>query len=331
MKALIKKLVEATGPSGYEDAVRDIVKEEIVPFVDEVRVDAMGNLIAQRGKKGPDGRRVMLSGHMDEIGIIVTHVDDHGFVRFAPLGGVFPSYCLGGRVRFINGTEGVIGSEKPVRNKTLELDKMILDVGATSRENCSVKVGDVAGFERPLLDLGDRLVAKSMDDRIGVAVMIETLRKMESSPHELYFVFSVQEEVGLRGATTSAYGIDPEIGIAVDVTLSGDTPNGLKMEVALGKGPAVKVRDGRMLSDPRLVRLMSDTAEAAGLPYQLEVLTGGTTDASVMQLTRAGVIVGCVSIPCRYVHSPSEMVDYSDVQNSVSLLLALLAGPMDIQ
>ena len=331
MKALIKKLVEATGPSGYEDAVREIVKEEIASFVDEVRVDAMGNLIARRGQKGPDGRRVMLSGHMDEIGIIVTHVDDNGFIRFAPLGGVFPSYCLGGRVRFTNGTHGVIGSEKPVRFQTLELEKMILDVGATSRENCPVRVGDVAGFERPFLDLGDRLVAKSMDDRIGVAVMIETLRKLESSPHELYFVFSVQEEVGLRGATTSAYGVDPEIGIAVDVTLSGDTPNGIKMEVALGKGPAVKVRDGRMLSDPRLVRLMADTAEGAGLPYQLEVLTGGTTDASVMQLTRAGVIAGCVSIPSRFVHSPSEMVDYNDVQNAVALLLALLSSPIDIQ
>jgi tetrahedral aminopeptidase len=332
MKALIKKLVEAIGPSGYEDAVREIVRQEIDSLVDEVRVDAMGNLIARRGHKEPNGRRVMLSGHMDEIGIIVTHVDDNGFARFAPLGGVFPIYCLGGRVRFINGVEGVIGAEKPFsRSNVLDLDKMLLDVGATTRENCPIRVGDVAGFERPFLDLGDRLVAKSMDDRIGVAVMIETLRKLESTPHELYFVFSVQEEVGLRGATTSAYGVDPEIGIAVDVTLSGDTPNGIKMEVALGKGPAVKVRDGRMLSDPRLVRLMADTAEAAGLPYQLEVLTGGTTDASVMQLTRAGVIAGCVSIPSRYVHSPSEMVDYNDVQNSVALLLALLSKPIDIQ
>lgn len=332
MKALIKKLVEAIGPSGYEGAVREIVRQEITPLVDEVRVDAMGNLIARRGQKGPDGRRVMLSGHMDEIGIIVTHVDDNGFVRFAPLGGVFPIYCLGGRVKFINGAQGVIGAEKPFsRSNVLELDKMLLDMGATSRENCPVRVGDVAGFDRPFLDLGDRLVAKSMDDRIGVAVMIETLRKLENSPHELYFVFSVQEEVGLRGATTSAYGVDPEIGIAVDVTLSGDTPNGIKMEVALGKGPAVKVRDGRMLSDPRLVRLMADTAEGAGLPYQLEVLTGGTTDASVMQLTRAGVIAGCVSIPSRFVHSPSEMVDYNDVQNAVALLLALLSSPIDIQ
>jgi endoglucanase len=331
MKALIKKLVEAIGPSGYEDAVRELVREEISPYVDEMRVDAMGNLIARRGKKDSNGRRVMLSGHMDEIGIIVTHVDDNGFMRFAPLGGVFPSYSLGARVKFVNGTQGVIGSEKPMRFKVLDLDKLILDVGATSRENCPVKVGDVAGFDLPFLDLSDRLVAKSMDDRIGVAVMIEALRKLEKSPHEMYFVFSVQEEVGLRGATTSAYGIDPEIGIAVDVTLSGDTPNGIKMEVSLGKGPAVKVRDGRMLSDPRLVRLMTDTAEAAGIPYQYEVLTGGTTDASVMQLTRAGVIAGCVSIPSRYVHSPSEMVDYNDVQNSVALLLALLAGPIDIE
>ena len=205
------------------------------------------------------------------------------------------------------------------------IEQLFIDVGATSRADCPVKVGDVAGFERPFMDLGDRLVAKSMDDRISVAVLIETLRHIKSTPNELVFVFTTQEEVGTRGATSAAYAVDPDLGISVDVTLSGDTPKGVRMEVSLGKGPAIKVRDGGMLADPRLVRAMVETAEKAGLPYQLEVLEGGTTDARAMQLARAGVPAGCVSIPCRYVHSPSEMVDYRDVQNSVKLLVDLLS------
>jgi tetrahedral aminopeptidase len=211
------------------------------------------------------------------------------------------------------------------------MERLFIDVGAVNREECPVKVGDIAVFDRPFLDLGDRLVSKAMDDRISVAVQMEVLRRLEDTPHEIHFVFSVQEEVGLRGATTAAFGADPDLGISVDVTLTGDTPKGVKMEVGLGKGPAVKVRDGRMLSDPRVVRLMVETAERAGLPYQLEVLEGGTTDAAAIQLTRAGVPVGCVSIPCRYVHSPSEMVDYRDVENAVNLLVEILSNPIQLQ
>jgi endoglucanase len=157
-----------------------------------------------------------------------------------------------------------------------------------------------------------------------VAVLIETLRLLKKSPNQVYFVFSVQEEVGLRGATTAAFGIDPDIGIAVDVTRSADTPKGIKMDVSLGQGPAIKVRDSGMLSDPRVVDWMVNTADKSKIPYQLEVLEGGTTDARAIQLTRAGVPAGCISIPCRYVHAPSEMVDLKDVQNAVLLLLALI-------
>jgi endoglucanase len=162
-----------------------------------------------------------------------------------------------------------------------------------------------------------------------VAIAIETLKQLEKTPHEVYFVFSVQEEVGLRGATTSAYGVDPDIGLAIDVTGSGDTPNGIRMEVGLGKGPAVKVRDGGMLSDPRVIDWMVRSASKAKLPYQLEILEGGTTDARAIQLARAGVPVGCLSIPCRYVHTPSEMVDYADVTNGVALLVEMLSKPID--
>lgn len=329
MKSLIKKLVEAVGPSGYEGTVRDLIKLEIAGLADELRVDALGNLIARKGKKEANGMRIMLAAHMDEIGLIVTHVDDNGFARFTSIGGLYPRTLFGGRVMFLDGTPGVIGGER-LENATQvhSLDKLFIDVGAASSADCPVKIGDLAIFERPMIDMGNRLVAKAMDDRIAVAVLIEVMRALKQSPHELYFVFSAQEEVGTRGAATAAYGVDPDLGIAIDVTPTGDTPKGLRMAVKLGGGPAVKVRDSGMLSDPRIVRWMADTAEAAKIPYQLEILEGGSTDARAIQLTRAGVPVGCVSIPCRYVHSPSEMVDFNDVQNSVKLLSALLENPI---
>jgi endoglucanase len=329
MKSLIKMLVESTGPSGYESQVRDVIRAEIEPYADEVNIDALGNLIAKKGEPSKDGKKILLAAHMDEIGIIATHVDENGFVRFTTIGGVNPRTCVGGRVRFLNGTLGVIGHEYiKDRNMLPAIEQMFIDVGAKSRASCPVKVADTAAFERPYLDLGDRLVSKAMDDRIGAAVLIETLRQLGKSPHQVFYVFSVQEEVGLRGATTAAYGIDPDIGIALDVTLSGDTPKSIKMEVGLGKGPAIKVRDSGMFSDPQVVDWMVKTAERNKLPYQLEVLEGGTTDARAIQLSRAGVPSGCISIPCRYVHAPSEMVDLDDVQNAVNLLVGLLSQPV---
>jgi endoglucanase len=331
MKSLIKKLVESTGPSGYETQVRDVIRAEVEPYADEVRIDALGNLIAIKGEPGQEGKKILLAAHMDEIGVIATHVDENGFVRFTTIGGVSPRTCVGGRVRFLDGTIGVIGHEYiKDRSRLPTIEQMYIDVGAKSRASCPVKVADTAAFERPYLELGDRLVSKAMDDRIGAAVLIETLRQLENSPHQIFYVFSVQEEVGLRGATTAAYGIDPDIGIALDVTYSGDTPKSIKMEVGLGKGPAIKVRDSGMFSDPQVVDWMVKTAEQNKLPYQLEVLEGGTTDARAIQLSRAGVPSGCISIPCRYIHAPSEMVDLNDVENAVKLLLGLLSKPVQL-
>jgi endoglucanase len=337
MKPLIQKLTETFSPSGYENAIREIIRAEIEPLADEMRVDALGNLIVRipptggKGTAGKNGKKIMLAAHMDEIGLIATHIDENGFIRFTTLGGVRPHTLLGGRVRFADGTPGVIGGERITdTTKAYTFEQLFVDVGAASRKDCPVKVGDVAAFERPFLDLGKRLVAKSMDDRIGCVVLIETLRGLKITPHELYFVFSTQEEVGIRGVTGAAFGLDPDLGLAVDVTGTGDTPKGSKMEVALGKGPAVKVKDGGMLADPRVVEWMIRGAEKAKLPYQREVLEGGTTDARAMQLTRSGVPAGCLSIPCRYVHSPSEMVDFGDVQNAVKLITALLNAPVEI-
>lgn len=330
MKKLIQKLTETFSPSGSESAIREVIRSEVEGLADEVRVDALGNLIVRKGTQGKNGKRIMLAAHMDEIGLMVTHIDPNGFIRFTSVGGVLPHTMLSGRVHFGNGTQGVIGMEKYWHvDKLPGLRECYIDTGASSAKDCPVKVGDVAAFERPFMDLGGRLVAKAMDDRIGCAVLIETLRALKTSPNELYFVFTTQEEVGTRGAGTSAYGIDPEIGLAVDVTLTGDTPKDPPMAVSLGKGPAVKVKDSGMLADPRVVEWMCSTAEKKRIPYQREVLEGGTTDARAIQMTRSGVPAGCLSVPSRYVHTPSEMVDYEDVQNSVQLLAAMLAAPVN--
>lgn len=332
MKELIKKLVETPGPSGFEYAIRDVIRDEIKDAADDIRVDALGSLIARKGTKTENGMRVMISAHIDEIGLMVTHIDENGFVRFTNIGGINPLSCYGGRVLFMNGTRGVIGMDGLESGKLPKLSDLFIDVGAVSKETCPVKVGDVCGFERPFLDLGKRMVAKSMDDRIAAAIAVEVLKRLKSTPHEVHFVFSTQEEVGLRGATTAAFGVDPDVGFAIDVTRSGDTPRpSLKMATALGDGPAIKVRDSSFIADPRVVDWMVKTAEAAGIPYQLEVLEAGGTDGRAIQLTRGGVPAGCVSIACRYIHSPSEMVDSEDVENAVRLILELLSEPIELK
>jgi len=333
MKQLLKKLTETFGPSGYEENVRNLIRAEVESLADEIRVDALGNLIVRKKptKQAKDAKKIMIAAHMDEIGLIVSHVDDNGFVRFSSLGFVFRKYVPGGRVRFLNGTYGVLGYDNHDNiNELPTLDKVYIDVGATSKKDCPVKVGDVAAFDRTFVEMGNKLVAKSMDDRIGVLVVIEALRALMSTPNDVYFVFTVQEEVGTRGATTSAYGIDPDIGIAVDITPSGDTPDGLKVEMALGKGPCIKIKDLYAISDSHVVQWMIRTAEKNKIPYQREVINVGGTDARAMQLVRAGVPVGGITLATRYGHSPSEMVDYTDVQNSVKLLTALLRAPVDL-
>lgn len=328
MKTLIKKLTETAAPSGYEAPVRELIHEEIKHLADEIKIDALGNLIAHKAptKNAQKGKKVMLAAHMDEIGLMVNHVDENGFVRYTPLGGVFPQTLVGSRVKFLNGVTGVIGAHIFVRPaKLIPLNKTYIDVGATSPKDCPVKIGDVASFVRPFEDLGKRLIAKAMDDRICVATQIEIMRQLKDSPNDLYFVFSAQEEVGVRGAGTSAYGVNPEIGIALDVCPTGDTPDAPTKDVALGKGPAIKIKDPGMIADPRIVAWMIKGAKKAKIPYQREVSEMGSTDARAIQLAGAGVMAGNLSIPCRYVHSPSEMVDYADIENTIKLMLTLLS------
>ncbi|HEX7588641.1 MAG TPA: M20/M25/M40 family metallo-hydrolase [Anaerolineae bacterium] len=312
--------------------IREIIREEIKGWADEIRVDAMGNLIARKkGVGNAPRKKVMLAAHMDEIGVMVTHVDEKGFVRFAPIGGVFPAHLIGNRCLFANGVVGTFGHEKKNSTRTnVELDRVFIDVGAHNAADAPVSVGDAAGFWRDFVDLGDRMMAKAMDDRVGCAVLIETMRQTKKSPHDVYFVFTVQEEVGVRGATTSAYGVQPDLALAVDITDTGDTPDSTTMAVALGKGPAIKVKDSGMLTHPAVKKLLIDTAQESKIPYQLEVLLGGSTDAMAMQVSREGVPAGCVSIPERYIHSPSEMIDFDDTQNAIKLLVNMLSKPIKL-
>ena len=329
MKELIQRLTECYGPSGSEGRVRELIMAELPKGMD-TRVDALGSLIAHRTGTG-GGRRLMLAAHMDEIGVVVTHIDTNGFLRFGAVGGVGAMPLTGGRVMFGDGTTGVIGMERlDDGSRVPALEKFYIDIGAPSAESARVKVGDVACFQRPFQEMGGRLAAKAMDDRIGCAILLQTLRELSGTPHELFFVFTVQEEVGLRGAATSGYGVEPEIALAVDVTLTGDTPECAPMALTLGAGPAVKIKDSGMLAHGGVRDWLIRTAEAGAIPYQREVLVRGTTDASAIQMTRAGVPAGCLSIPTRYVHSPSEVVDYGDVLAAVKLLGNALAGPIDI-
>ncbi len=331
MNALIRKLAEAWGPSGYEHQVRRLIEEEVTDLVDDMRVDALGNLIC---RVGSGGARVMVSAHMDEIGVMALFAEPQsGYLRFEPIGGLLNSSLAGNRVRFENGATGVIGvydSFGVGRTSVPALSDFYIDV--SDGNGAAVPAGSPAGFWREFETRGTRIIAKSLDDRIGCVVAIETLRKLNrQAPNEVHFVFSVQEEVGVRGAGPAAYGIDPDLGIALDVTATGDELRNRKMTVKLGGGAAIKVLDSGLVVPPAIVEWMEACARKNGISVQRELLSGGSTDARVIQITRAGVPSGCISIPTRFLHTTSETADIRDVQSCIDLLHALLSGPIELQ
>lgn len=275
----------------------------------------------------------MVAAHMDEIGVIVTYIEKEGFLRFSNVGGVSPYVLVGQRLTFGNGVIGTVGMEKLEDIKKLSLDKLYLDVGAKDKEEAEkkVKIGDVATYHRELVLAGDRVIGKAMDNRAGCAVLIKAMQELGETNNEIYAVFTSQEEVGLRGSRTSSYRINPDIGLAIDVTLVGDTPEASTMAVSLGKGPAIKVKDASVICHPRLKELLTELAEKNNIPYQFEVLLAGGTDAGAIHLTREGIPSGVISVPCRYVHTPGEMVDLDDMENAVKLLKLFLARAMDMQ
>lgn len=310
MKELLKKLTQAYGPSGSESSVREIIKQELSNY--ETRTDALGNLIVEKPGKG---NKIMLAAHMDEIGLMVTHIDDNGFLRFDFIGGVNPFHLPGERVQFANGVLGVIGVEKLDKVADLKRESLYIDLGVESKEDALklVKIGDSASFVAPFIDLGNRAVSKAMDNRSACAVLVKLMQELPETNNHITAVFTVQEEVGLRGATTAAFAVEPDYGLAIDVTATGDTPKGLTMEVGLNKGAAIKVKDRSIIVHPYVKEKLVELAEKESIPYQMEVLEFGGTDAGAIHLSRAGVPSGVLSIPCRYVHSRSEMVDIRDM------------------
>jgi len=316
----IKKLAGSFGVSGSEEQIREVIKNEIEGKVDEIKVDALGNLIAV--KKG-SGKKIMVAAHMDEIGVMATYIDEKGFIRFSNIGWVWQYFALGQRVMFKNGTVGAVFFEQKLKEiKNLKLSNMYIDIGAKSREEAEkkVKIGDTACFAGDTVMEGTMVISKALDDRSGCAVMVKTIQDMPDTDNEIYFVFTVQEELGLRGAKTSAFGIMPDIAIALDVTDTGDTPECELMEVKCGGGPAIKIKDRSFIAHPEVRRLMEESAKKIGIPYQFEIMEQGGTDAGAIHVTGGGVPSGAISIPCRYVHSPVETADITDIENCVKLL-----------
>jgi len=334
---LLKELCEAHGVPGKEDQVREIMERELSKFC-EVEVDAMGNLIA---RKGSGRKKIMLAAHMDEIGLMVKHIDDKGFLRFTTLGGFYDPTLLNQRV-YVHTAKGlirgVIGSKPPhlmeeeERKKPVKYKDMFIDVGAMDRkdaEKLGVGVGDFITLERSFTPLRRGFITgKAFDNRLGCYAMVEVAKKVEGD-FTLYAVGTAQEEVGLKGARTSAYRINPDMAIVIDVTTTGDHP-GVKEEessVRLGKGPVITIVDAKgrgVITHPAVKDLLVKTAEENKIPYQLEVGEGGTTDATAIQLTREGIPSGVVSIPSRYIHTPVSVASERDVENCIKLLILAL-------
>lgn len=319
---ILEKMTQINSPSGNETEIRSFITEEIKKYCDEIYSDVMGNLIAH--KKG-GGKRIMFAAHMDEIGIIATAIDEKGFIRFSSVGGLNLRNLVNLRVRFTNGTEGVIGAQEEAFKDKPSLDKLYIDIGEDNKKEAEKKVliGDTASFVGGFVKCGDKVVSKALDNRAGCAVLMAGLSEIEESANDLYFVFTTQEEVGLRGAKTAAFDIQPDIAVAVDVTDTGDTPDAPTMAVELGKGAAIKVMDRSVMCDADVRVKMIETAKKNKIPYQLEIMTDGGTDAGAIHLTRAGVKTGGISVPTRYIHSPSEMASVSDIENCVKLVYEL--------
>ncbi|MCO6358669.1 M42 family metallopeptidase [Roseivirga pacifica] len=335
--SLLKDICEVAGAPGFEKRVRDLVIKEVTPLVDEISVDNLGNVIAvKKGKNNTQGKKAMVAAHMDEIGFIVTHIDDNGFLRFHTLGGFDPKTLTAQRV-IVHGKEDVIGvmGTKPIhvmspeeRNKVSKTTDYFIDLGMSKEEvEKIVSVGDPITRERELIEMGSCVNCKSIDNRVSVFILIEALRNLKDVPYDVYGVFTVQEEVGLRGANVSAHTINPDFGFGLDTTIAYDLPGAQPHEkvTSLGKGAAIKIMDASTICDYRMVAYMKETADKAGIEWQPEVLTAGGTDtAGVQRMGKNGAISGAVSIPTRHLHQVIEMADKEDIQSAIDLLIACL-------
>lgn len=329
MFELLKTLADAYGATGRETKVANVIEGLVREHVDSVRRDNLGNLICVKNGTDPNGKRIMLSAHMDHIGFIVAAVEKEGFLRVAPVGGIGLNVSQTRHVSFENGVQGVLVRQPLKEGETAAMKHFYIDIGAKDAEEAlsMVQLGDVAVYANDCFRLGQhRVAAPAMDDRVACALLVSLLKDLPPIRDTVVAVFSTQEEVGCRGAKTAAYGVEPDVGIALDVTANGDTPEEKLPAVKLGDGICVKIMDQCSISNPELVQELLTAGEKAGVPTQREVLPFGGTDAGSMQLTRSGVRVCTLSIPCRNVHSACEVIDLRDVEAGKRLLMEYLRG-----
>jgi tetrahedral aminopeptidase len=335
--SLLKRICEIPGAPGFEKRIRDLVVELVSPLVDEVKTDNLGNVVAvKKSKKNPGSKKIMVAAHLDEIGFIVTHIDDKGFVRFHTLGGFDPKTLTAQRV-IIHGKKDIVGvmGSKPIhvmtsdeKNKLPLTTDFFIDLGMAREEvEKLISIGDPITRDRELIEMGDCVNCKSIDNRVAVFILIETLKLLDDPAYDVYATFTVQEEVGLRGANVAAHGINPDFGIALDTTVAYDVPGAQPHEkiTELGKGAAIKIMDASTICDYRMVAFMKKTANTHSIKWQPEILTAGGTDtAGLQRMGKQGAIAGAVSIPTRHLHQVIEMAHKEDISNSILLLKACL-------
>ncbi|MGM0532106.1 MAG: M42 family metallopeptidase [Bacteroidota bacterium] len=329
---LLKKISETPGAPGFEKHIRNLIIQEVNDLVDDCSVDNMGNVVAYR--KGKANNKVMLAAHMDEIGFIVNHIDEQGFVRFVPLGGFDPKTLTSQRV-IVHGKKDLVGvmGTKPIhmmsdeeKKKMVKTEDFFIDLGMKKEEiQKHVQIGDPITRERELIEMGDCVNGKSLDNRISVFILLDTLKalKEQTLPYDTYAVFTVQEEVGIRGAQVATQQIEPDYGFAIDTTIAYDVPGAQSHEhvTRLGEGVAVKILDSTAIADYRMVEYMKEVAARHNIKWQPEVLAkGGTDTAMVQRMTKSGSIAGAVSIPTRHIHQVIESVHKEDIKSSIGLL-----------
>lgn len=327
---LLAEICEVAGAPGYEQRIREIVLREVTPLVDEIKIDNMGNVTAI--KKGKEDKKVMIGAHMDEIGFIVTHIDDNGFLRFHTLGGFDPKTLTAQRV-IIHGKKDLVGvmGSKPIhvmtpeeRTKSPKTTDYFIDLGMLKEEvEKYIEIGNPITRERKLIEMGNCVNCKSIDNRVSVFILIEMLRELKNNPYDVYGVFTVQEEVGIRGANVATQEVQPDFGFGLDTTIAFDVPGASPHEkiTELGKGTAIKVMDSSTICDYRMVSFMKEIATKNKIKHQLEILTGGGTDtAGIQRFTPGGSIAGAISIPTRHIHQVIEMADKDDIRGSIDLL-----------
>lgn len=329
---LLKKISETNGAPGFEQKIRELIVKEVTPLVDSVKFDNLGNVYAF--KKGKKNKKVMVAAHMDEIGFIINHIDENGFLRFHPLGGFDPKTLTAQRV-IVHGKKDLIGvmGSKPIhvmkpeeRKKTAEISDFFIDLGMKKEEvEKYIEPGNPVTRERELILMGDCVNGKSLDNRISVYILIEVLKAIGNTkpPYDIYAVFTVQEEVGIRGAQVAAQEIQPDFGFAIDTTIAFDVPGSTPHEVItkLGDGAGIKIMDSSTIADYRMVSYLKKIAKEKKIKWQPEILpAGGTDTAYVQRMTRGGSIAGAISVPTRHIHQVIESVHKEDISSCVNLL-----------